>query len=89
MKKHIHNEGPWWSPVVHALVHVVIGTVIFIIIAVAALLLGLFVHWLGTLGVSGYVIDVLTFTEYAIVTLDAVGLLWYIGVTGFSAWKEL
>lgn len=86
MKK--HTEA-WWAPVVHAFVHVVIGTVIFVIIALAALLLGLFVHWLGTLGVSGYVIDVLTFTEYAIVTLDAIGLLWYLGVTGFSAWKEL
>ena len=84
-----HKQTAWWSPAVHALVHVAIGTVIFIIIALAALLLGLFVHWLGTLGVSGYVIDVLTFTEYAIVTLDAIGLLWCLGVTGFSAWKEL
>lgn len=57
MKK--HTEA-WWAPMVHALVHVVIGTVIFAIIALAALLLDLFVHWLGTLGVSGYVIDVLT-----------------------------
>ena len=84
-----HTERVWWAPIVHALVHVAIGTVIFVIVAMAALLLGLFVHWLGTLGVSGYVIDVLTFTEYAIVTLDAIGLLWYLGVTGFSAWKEL
>jgi hypothetical protein len=84
-----HTERAWWSPIVHALVHVAIGTVIFIIIALAALVLGLFVHWLGTVGVSGYVIDVLTFTEYAIVTLDAIGLLWYLGVAGQSAWKEL
>lgn len=84
-----HTQHAWWAPIVHALVHVAIGTAIFIIVAIAALLLGLFVHWLGTLGVSGYVIDLLTLTEDAIVTLDAVGLLWYLGVAGLSAWKEL
>lgn len=80
---------PWWSPIVHAFTHALVGTAIFIIIAAAAVLLGVFVKWLELFGVSTYVVGVLTLLEYAIVTIDAAGYLVYLVNTGYQAWKEL
>ncbi|MGE3342305.1 MAG: hypothetical protein AB7L71_02625 [Vicinamibacterales bacterium] len=79
----------WWAPIVHALTHTVVGTLIFLIIATAAVVLGQFVQWLQGIGTSAYVLAVLTFLEYAIVTVDAVGYLLYLVTTAYQAWKEL
>ncbi|MEJ8838155.1 hypothetical protein [Ramlibacter sp. AN1133] len=79
----------WWKPIVHTAVHVFAGTVIFAIVALAAVLLGLMVKWLESMGASGYTVAVFTLLEDAIVTVDAVWFIAYIVNSGKSALKEL
>lgn len=72
----------------HFLIHTLVGSMIFVIIALPAYGLGELVHWLKASGSSEYVVGVLTLLEYAIVTLDAVLLLWHLVTTGITAMKE-
>lgn len=78
----------WWSPIVHFVTHTLVGSLIFVIIALPAYGLGELVHWLKAHGSSEYVVGVLTLLEYAIVTLDALLLLWHLVTTGIAAIKE-
>jgi len=79
----------WWRPIIHMAAHVFAGTVIFAIVALAALLLGLMVKWLESMGASAYTVAVFTLLEDAIVTVDAVWFVAYIVNLGKSALKEL
>lgn len=81
-------QKAWWSPIVHFLTHTLVGSMIFVIIALPAYGLGELVHWLKASGSSEYVVGVFTLLEYAIVTLDAVLLLWHLVTTGIAAMKE-
>ncbi|WP_199856191.1 hypothetical protein [Diaphorobacter sp. J5-51] len=58
------------------------------IIALPAYGLGELVHWLKASGSSEYVVGVLTLLEHAIVTIDAVLLLWHLVTTGIAAMKK-
>jgi len=92
MKNHEHadkQEHPFWYPVVHFLVHGVLGSLIFAIIAGLAWALGLLVHWFQLNGASPYALTVMTILENAIITVDAVVFFVYLCVTAFKAIKEL
>ena len=66
---------------VHFGVHVLAGSLIFVLISLPAYGLGLLVQYLAQNGAASYVIQVLTVLEYAIVTLDALVLLTYLVYT--------
>lgn len=66
-----------------------IGSAIFMLIALPGFGLGLLVKFLAKNGAADYVVTVLTFLEYAIVTIDAVVFVGYLGVTSLSAIKEM
>jgi hypothetical protein len=83
-----NSDKAWWKPIVHFATHTAVGTVIFVVIALPAFGLGQLVHWLTSHGSSDYVIGVLTLLEYAIVTFDAMLLLWHVATTGIAAMKE-
>ena len=85
-----HNRTTtWWAAIVHFAVHIVVGAFIFILIALPAFGLGLLVQYLAIHGAAPYVIQVLTFLEYAIVTIDAMTFLVYLVITGIHAVKEM
>ena len=83
------NGNAWWKPIVHFTTHTAVGSMIFVIIALPAYGLGQLVTWLTSQGASSYVVEVLTLLEYAIVTLDALLLLWHLVTTGITAMKEM
>ena len=82
-------ETTWWSPVVHFGVHVVVGSLIFVLISLPAFGLGILVQYVAAKGTAPYVIQVLTLLEYAIVTIDAMAFLAYLVITGINAVKEM
>ena len=86
---HPKPASTWWSPVVHFGVHVVVGSLIFVLISLPAFGLGLLVQSLALQGTAPYVIQVLTLLEYAIVTIDAMAFLAYLVITGINAVREM
>ena len=70
-ENNIQEKEHWFSPVAHFAAHAVVGSLVFIIIALPALGLGLLIKWLELQGTSTYVLLVLTGLEYAIVTIEA------------------
>ena len=85
----LNHRANWWSPVVHFGVHVLAGSLIFVLISLPAYGLGLLIQYLAQSGAAPYVIQVLTVLEYAIVTLDALVLLTYIVYTSIYFLKEM
>lgn len=83
-----NGKHSWWEPIVHFLTHSVVGSAIFVIIAIPALLLGKLVELLKEWGASEYVLSVLTTLEHVIVTIDAVLVVMYLVYAGYLAMKE-
>ena len=65
-------RGPhrWWEPLIEFLIHVLLGSLIFVVIFMPAVGLNLLVAWLGTTSVGSLLIYVLLFAEYALVFID-------------------
>jgi hypothetical protein len=53
-------------------VHVAVGTFLFVLIAMAALLLAGFVEWLGERHMPSLLLQAVTFLEYALFTADVI-----------------
>ena len=71
-------KGPW-ETVVNFIVHGVVATAIFFAIALPAVALDYFVHYLEVTHVAYFTVTVLKGLEGAIVLIDAAAVLWYIG----------
>jgi hypothetical protein len=87
MGKSMKDKKPFYQPLVDVLTHVVIGTLMFCIIAIPAVLLSFLVHWLETLGVSSYSIQLLTLLEHGILTVDVLSVFFYIVTMVYSHFK--
>jgi hypothetical protein len=74
MKK---NHNPLYL-LLDLITHVFVGTVMFCIIAIPAVGLSLLLKWLAAVPVSTYTLQILTFLEHAIVTIDVATVLVYI-----------
>lgn len=80
----------WWQPIAHFAGHTITGTLIFCIIATPAIGLSMLVHWLEKVDeVSRFTIIVLTYLEHAILIVDAVLFVVYLGFTAIHALKEM
>ena len=77
------KHGPWGA-MIHIITHLIVGAIIFMAIATAALGLGLFVKKIEGWGAAPFVIWVLTAVEYFLVVADA---LLFVYVVGKSIWK--
>lgn len=86
--KTIKDKDHWFAPVAHFAAHSVVGSLVFIIIALPAFGLGHLVKWLDLQGTSAYVLAVLTYLEYAIVTIDALAFFWHLLYSAYKAFKE-
>ncbi len=73
----------------HFGVHIVVGSLIFVLISLPAFGLGLLVQYLAMKGTAPYVVQVLTLLEYAIVTIDAMAFFAYLVITGINAVREM
>jgi hypothetical protein len=82
------KQKHWFAPVAHFAAHATVGSLVFLIIALPAFGLGLLVNWLRTQGTASYVLGVLTFLEYSIVTIDACAFLWHLVYSTYKAFKE-
>jgi hypothetical protein len=82
------NGDSWWTPVIHFLTHTVVGTAIFLIIAMPAWGLEQVVEILKEHHMEGYPAQVLTLLANAIVTLDAALVFAYFVYAGRKAMKE-
>jgi hypothetical protein len=85
-EKHIRK---WYTPIVNFAIHSLVGTVIFLIVALPALGLDWLVHFAETAGASAFVIAVLAQLEHAILVFDAVAVLLYIAISTIKEIKEL
>jgi hypothetical protein len=81
-------KNHWLAPVAHFAAHALVGSLVFVVIALPALGLSLLVHWLESRGAAGYVISVLTALEYVIVTIDAIAFTWHLLYSTYKAFKE-
>lgn len=81
------SSAKWWAPIIHFATHAVVGTAVFVVVALPAVLVHWLVHALAAAGIDGYVAIVLTGLEYSLVTVDATALLSYLGITLYKAIK--
>jgi len=64
------HKKPWWSPIAHFGAHGFVGTIIFLIIMVPAVLLNHLVQYLAKFGISDFTLLILGLLEHAIVLVD-------------------
>lgn len=83
------DEKHWWHPIVHFLTHTVVGMLIFIVVAIPAVLLDVLVNFLAKHQLAApYLLSVMSLLEKAIFTLDAILVMAYLVVTAIRATKE-
>lgn len=82
----MHKE--WWQPVVHFFGQLASGSLIFILIALAAFGLSEFVHLLEHFGADSFTVDVLTLLERFILIADSLPYAVYLLTTFVKAIKE-
>jgi hypothetical protein len=72
--------------------HVLIATAVIVVVAMAAVGLGFFHHWLTsfpTSDVPAFIPISVQFIEYGVYGLDIVTFCLYVGVNAFGFWKDL
>ncbi|WP_060515401.1 MULTISPECIES: hypothetical protein [Pseudomonas] len=82
------HKKPWWNPIAHFAAHGFVGTVIFFIIMVPAVLLNHLVHYLADFGISKFTLDILTLLEQALVLADASLFFIFICIGAYRAIRE-
>ncbi|PZN78975.1 MAG: hypothetical protein DM484_11980 [Candidatus Methylumidiphilus alinenensis] len=83
----MHNK--WWFPLYEFAVHVFVGTLIFIIIALPAVGLNVSIHYLSKLQVDPVVLLGLSVTEYCLFAADLVLFFVFIFSSVLKAGKKL
>jgi predicted membrane channel-forming protein YqfA (hemolysin III family) len=87
-----HKSGDhkkWYTPILNFATHALVGTLIFLIVALPAIGLEHLVHMAEGWGTSAFVVSVMVFLERAILVLDAGAVLLYILVSTYKEIKEM
>ena len=79
----------WWLTLWEFAVHVVIGTLLFLIIYMPAIGLNLFVHWLISKDINKFVILLVQSAEYALIICDSVMFLGFLIKTTWRTIKKI
>lgn len=82
-------EKVWWEPIWAFAVHSIVGTTVFVLIAVPAILLNVAIKWLGERNVSPYLLGGLACAEYLLFTVDLLLFVIFIIRTARRAVREL
>lgn len=78
------NKKTWWTPIVSFAGHVLVGTIMFLILSAATILIAVLVRQLQILEIPALTIQVLKFVEYALLIADA---LIYLAYTAYLTWN--
>ena len=78
----------WWDPITHFFKHSLVGTGIFIVVAVPAVGLNILVHFLQEIHVSVFVVRILEILEGVILVFDGIMFLIYLVIQGYKSIKE-
>ena len=81
--------GAWWHPLWEFCMHVIVGTCIFVIIALPAVGLNYFVTWLAGNGVDKPIIYILYIAEYTLLVLDVALFIIFLIRSSWRAFKEM
>lgn len=79
----------WYTPILNFATHAIVGTFIFLIVALPAICLEHLVHAAEGWGTSAFVISVMVCLERTILVLDAGAVLLYILVSTYKEIKEM
>ncbi|TAM08911.1 MAG: hypothetical protein EPN72_15160 [Nevskiaceae bacterium] len=71
------------------LIHIVLGSVFFVLIAVAAVALDLLAKWVGTLGVDSFTTGALEIAAHVLLVIDLVLFFVYIFSTSMGLIKGM
>lgn len=82
------KSGPWGA-LIHILIHLVVGALIFVAIALVAVALGEFVKRVEAWGASPFVVFVLTAVEYILLLADAFLFLYLVIKSIVKVGKEI
>ena len=69
--------------------HILAGSVLFMLIGLAALGLELFTGWLGSMGMSESAVKILKVVEIGMLWLDTVLMSLWVAVSSFKASRDL
>ncbi len=71
----------WWFPLWRFMIHAIVGTGIFILIATPAVFLNLIVQWLEEIRVTVWILAGLQIAEYSLFLVDLVLFLVFLAKT--------
>lgn len=80
---------PWWKPILQFALHTITGSAIFVVIAMPAVCLSVLNHYLESKGVPRLTLNILTVLEHAILIVDSILFLVYLGLTAMHSIKEM
>jgi predicted membrane channel-forming protein YqfA (hemolysin III family) len=83
------HHKKWYTPILNFATHAIVGTLVFLIVALPAIGLEHLVHMAEGWGTSAFVISVMVFLERAILVLDAGAVLLYILVSTYKEIKDM
>ncbi len=78
-----------WTPIVHFAGHTAVGTALFFVVGIPAVLLSFLVHALEAAHVDGFTVEVLKFLEHAILVADAGLFIIFLVITFIKSVKEM
>jgi H+/Cl- antiporter ClcA len=76
-------EPRWWESLVEFATHIVVGAVIFVLVAVPAVMLDILLQWLPTLNISTYILKGLDLAKKVLFGTDIVLLFVHLSNTTF------
>lgn len=85
----MEEEQKWWHALWEFLVHVIVGTLIFVVIAIPAVGLGFLIGWLEHKKVGRLIIYGLKFAEYTLFVVDLALFAWFVVRTAWKSAKKM
>ncbi|MBA3015242.1 MAG: hypothetical protein FP815_09860 [Desulfobulbaceae bacterium] len=82
-------KNRWWYHLYKFFVHILLGTLIFILIAFAAWGLSCLVHFFESANVDGFICIVLKIVEYILFVADVICFIIFIIWSVVKFWREL
>ncbi len=79
----------WWHPLWRFAVHSVVGSALFVVIAVPAVLLSLAVNWLEAKQIATGIVTGLKVAEYFLFGVDLLLFAWFVLKAAWHAAKGL
>jgi cell division protein FtsX len=83
------KDGKWWHPLWKFAVHGVLGSAIFVLIAIPAVSLSVLVKWLQSREIDAYLIYGLKSAEYLVFAVDLILFAWFVIRTAIRAGRDL